>query len=135
MMAIGSVVGCLPLLAIIVGQTLLLHRFIPGAGCFDALWRAAVIFVASKVAETLPVFINPDVGLGPRSDSDVEFVTIVILMPVAAVMAICFLIGLLYWRRRPAPLRIFWLALGLECVSLGGLYITTTALFWAGIVW
>jgi len=134
LMAIGSVVGCVPLLGIIVGQALLLHYFVPGPTFLGAAWRAAVIFVVSKVAETLPVFINPDVLLGPRSDADDVFTAIVILMPVAAVVAIGLLLSLLYRRMQPEMLKIAGLSLALESISLSGLYLTTTTLWWARLV-
>jgi len=93
-----------------------------------------VIFVVSKVAETLPLFINPNVVQGPRADADAVFTTVVVLMPVAAVVANSLLIGILYWRKRPRVLTLFWLSLALECISLGGLYLTTTALWKVGLV-
>ena len=84
LLMIGSVVGCLPLIAIIAGQALLLHRFIP-ATFLGSLWRAAVIFALSKVAETLPAFINTDVFFGYVPPA--KFTLIVVLMVVAAVVA------------------------------------------------
>ena len=105
LIAIGSVVGCLPLIAILVAQAELLHRFIRGS-FLGSLWRAAVIFALSKVAETLPSFINSDVFFGYVPPA--EFNRIVILMVVAAVVANAVLIGILYWRLRPKLLRIVW---------------------------
>jgi hypothetical protein len=131
LVTIGSVVGCLPLIAIVAGQALLLHRFIP-ATYLGSLWRAAVIFALSKVAETLPSFINSDVFFGYVPPA--KFTLIVVLMVVAAVAANALLIRLLYWRIRPKMLRVLWLSLALECISCGGLYLTTNALAWLGII-
>ena len=63
LITIGSVVGCLPLIAIVAGQALLLRNFVP-APFLGSLWRAAVIFPISKAADTLPAFINSDVFFG-----------------------------------------------------------------------
>ena len=131
LITISSVVGCLSLIAIIAGQALLLQRFIPTT-LLGSLWRAAAILALSKVAEALPAFINPDVFFGPVSAA--EFRLIVVLMAVAAVVANALLIWLLYWRLRPALLRIVWLSLVLECVSCGGLYLTMNALVYLGVI-
>lgn len=131
LMTISSVVGGLPLIAIIAGQALLLHHFVP-APFLGSLWRAAVIFALSKVAETLPAFINSDVFFGYVPPA--KFTLIVILMAVAAVVANAVLIAILYWRLRPKLLRVVWLSLALECISCGGLYLTTNALAWLGVI-
>ncbi len=129
--AMGSAVGWVAVLAILSIQALILRRFIPGALFLGSLWRAAVIFIASKVAETAPVFIHPDAFMG--SCSDAMLALIVTLMFIVGVGVSVLLISLLYWRSRPGRLRVLCLSLVMECTSILGLCLSNIALMEAGI--
>ena len=59
--AVCSVIGCLPLIAIITGQALMLHRSISDKTFIHSLWRAALMFIVSRVIGALPALLNLDV--------------------------------------------------------------------------
>lgn len=130
--AIVSIVGCLPLVAIVAFQALILNRAIPGGEYLGDLWRAAVVFLFSKTAEILPICIDPDVLMGLSSEGVFQLIRVLVIIVGLVVIALS--IELLYWRRRPRLLQLIWLVITLECTSLGGLYLTVNTLIWAEIV-
>jgi hypothetical protein len=131
MAAVLSGLGCIPLAAIIVTQALLLYLTTP-LPFISSLWRVAIIFPICKVAETLPLLINPDEMMGPRSAT--EFKLIIFLMVLAALVANAVMIVILCQGRRPRALTILWLSFAFEVLSCGGLYVTILGLVHAGIL-
>ena len=130
--AAGAVLGWFALLAIVSLQALILHRVLRGTAFIGHLWRAALIFVLSRVAEIVPAFINGDVFMG--SCPDATRFLIVALMFGAGTATCILLIEVLYRRTRPSEAKAIGLSLMIQCVACFGLYAANTALFMAGFV-
>lgn len=130
--AVSTFIGCVSLIAIIVGQAVLLQRFVPGTTFIHSLWRAPFIFIVSRVTGALPALLNPDVFMGPCPESAMYIIAVFMFISASATDAL--LIAILYRRVQPKVERIIPLAIALEGMLCLGLYLTNTALFQLGVI-
>lgn len=130
--SLSSVWWFLALAATISINALLLSGVMRVGPFPSSLGRAALILPLSKVAETLPCLIHPDVVVGMGSDT--LFMALVVLSVIFGTACTALSVWLLHRRARPTALRVLCLSCELEFATISGLYISTCALIRARLI-
>ncbi len=123
--AVQSIFGAVLLMTLIAAEALVLWRSMPETSYWGNLWRAAVILLSTRAVQLLPVFADSSVIMGGGSDAGVTFmVTVMVLLGIGSS---AILLMLLYRGWSPSQLKVLCLALAMEIISSGGLYLGNIA--------